>query len=69
MVFMAKMEKVLSDSEESSSSAKETIAEVSYYTSDSENHDQSEVDHNDYEDKDNLVDKLIKMFNQKIAKC
>ncbi|GJY93418.1 hypothetical protein Tco_0509200 [Tanacetum coccineum] len=36
MVFMAKMEKVLSDSEESSSSIKETIAEESYYSSDSE---------------------------------
>ncbi|GJU83327.1 retrovirus-related pol polyprotein from transposon TNT 1-94 [Tanacetum coccineum] len=119
MVFMAKMEKVLSDSEESSSSVEETIAEVSYYTSDSESeyeyetseyydnytnyglfvnndddqeifhdaiesasenfnenhivsqtdHDQSEVDHNDYEDKDHLVDKLIKKFNHKIAKC
>ncbi|GJT19561.1 retrovirus-related pol polyprotein from transposon TNT 1-94 [Tanacetum coccineum] len=85
MVFMAKMEKVLSDSEESSSSAEETIAEVSYYTSDSEkfasenfnenhivsqtDHDQSEVDHNDSEEKDHLVDKLIKKFNQKIAKC
>ncbi|GJR30658.1 retrovirus-related pol polyprotein from transposon TNT 1-94 [Tanacetum coccineum] len=32
-------------------------------------HDQSEVDHNDSEDKDHLVDKLIKKFNQKIAKC
>ncbi|GJS62830.1 integrase, catalytic region, zinc finger, CCHC-type containing protein [Tanacetum coccineum] len=119
MVFMAKMEKVLLDSEESSSSAKETIAEVSYYTSDSESefeyetleyydnstnyglfvnndddqeffhdaiefaseifnenhivsqtdHDQLEVDHNDSKDKDHLVDKLIKKFNQKIAKC
>ncbi|GKB11104.1 hypothetical protein Tco_0845027 [Tanacetum coccineum] len=36
MVFMAKMEKILSDSEESSSSAEETIAEVSYYSSGSE---------------------------------
>ncbi|GKG15053.1 hypothetical protein Tco_0354653 [Tanacetum coccineum] len=104
MVFMAKMEKVLSDLEESSSSVEETIAEVSYYTSDSESefkyetseyydnstnyglfmnndddqeifhdatesasenfnenhivsqtdHDQSEVDHNDSEDKDQL---------------
>ncbi|GJS96876.1 retrovirus-related pol polyprotein from transposon TNT 1-94 [Tanacetum coccineum] len=35
MVFMAKMEKILSDSEESSSSAKEIIAEVSYYSSNS----------------------------------
>ncbi|GJY40756.1 retrovirus-related pol polyprotein from transposon TNT 1-94 [Tanacetum coccineum] len=119
MVFMAKMEKVLSDSEESSSSAEETIAEVSYYTFDSEseyeyetleyydnstnyglfmdndddqeifhdaiefasenfneNHivsqtdrDQSEVDHNDFKEKDHLVDKLIKKFNQKIATC
>nr|GEU75033.1 ribonuclease H-like domain-containing protein [Tanacetum cinerariifolium] len=31
--------------------------------------DQSEVDHNDYEETDHLVDKLIKKFNQKIAKC
>nr|GEY41612.1 ribonuclease H-like domain-containing protein [Tanacetum cinerariifolium] len=36
MVFMGKMEKVLSDSEKSSSSSKETIAEVFYYTSNSE---------------------------------
>ncbi|GJR16972.1 hypothetical protein Tco_0965499 [Tanacetum coccineum] len=119
MVFMAKMEKVLSDSEESSSSVEETIIEVSYYTSDSKSeseyetseyydnsasyglfvnndddqeifhdaikfasenfnenhivsqtdHDQSEVDHNDSKEKDHLVDKLIKKFNQKIAKC
>ncbi|GJY98581.1 putative ribonuclease H-like domain-containing protein [Tanacetum coccineum] len=39
MVFMAKMEKILSDSEESSSSAEETIIEVSYYSSDFENLD------------------------------
>nr|GEY14723.1 hypothetical protein [Tanacetum cinerariifolium] len=36
MVFMARIEKVLSDSDESSSSAEETIAEVAYYTSESE---------------------------------
>nr|GEZ73220.1 hypothetical protein [Tanacetum cinerariifolium] len=36
MVFMAKMEKVLSDSDESSSFAKETIAEVAYFTYESE---------------------------------
>ncbi|GJV39135.1 hypothetical protein Tco_1417575 [Tanacetum coccineum] len=119
MVFMAKMEKVLSDSEESSLSADKTIVEVSYYTSDSEceskyetseyydnstnyglfvdndddqeifhdaiesasenfnenhivsqtDHDKSEVYYNDSEEKDHLVDKLIKKFNQKIAKC
>nr|GEY64679.1 hypothetical protein [Tanacetum cinerariifolium] len=119
MVFMAKIEKVLSDSEESSSSTEETIAEVAYYTSEyeskseyetsecydnsinydlfvnddddqeifhdanesacenfNENHivsqkdyDKSEIDHNDSEEKDHLVDKLIQKFNHKIAKC
>nr|GEY64816.1 hypothetical protein [Tanacetum cinerariifolium] len=118
MVFMAQIEKVLLDSDESSSSAKETIAEVSYYTSESEsesefetleyydnstnyglfvnndddqeifhdaiestsenfieNHidsqkdyDKSEVDHNDSEEKEHLVDKLIRKFNHNIAK-
>nr|GEW10083.1 Gag-Pol polyprotein [Tanacetum cinerariifolium] len=118
MVFMAKMEKVLSDSDESSSSAEETIANVAYYTSESEsvseyetvgyydnstnyglfvndnddqeifhdaiksasenfikNHidskkdyDKSEVDHNDSEEEDHLVDKLILKFNHKITK-
>ncbi|GJZ58736.1 uncharacterized mitochondrial protein-like protein [Tanacetum coccineum] len=48
MVFMAKMEKVLLDSEESSSSAKETIAEVSYYTFDSES--ESEYETSEYYD-------------------
>nr|GEX04889.1 hypothetical protein [Tanacetum cinerariifolium] len=36
MVFMAQIEKVLSESDESSSSAEETIAEVAYYTTESE---------------------------------
>nr|GFD50071.1 hypothetical protein [Tanacetum cinerariifolium] len=36
MVFMAQIEKVLSDSEASSSSADENISEVSYYLSESE---------------------------------
>nr|GEW80515.1 integrase, catalytic region, zinc finger, CCHC-type, peptidase aspartic, catalytic [Tanacetum cinerariifolium] len=36
MVFMAQIEMILSDSDESSSSTKETIAEVAYYTSESE---------------------------------
>nr|GEW70418.1 integrase, catalytic region, zinc finger, CCHC-type, peptidase aspartic, catalytic [Tanacetum cinerariifolium] len=36
MVFMAQIKKVLSESDESSSSAEETIAEVAYYTSESE---------------------------------
>ncbi|GKC57764.1 hypothetical protein Tco_1085362 [Tanacetum coccineum] len=48
MVFMYKMEKVLFDSEESSSYAKETIAEVSYYSSDFES--ESEYKTSDYYD-------------------
>ncbi|GKB92379.1 retrovirus-related pol polyprotein from transposon TNT 1-94, partial [Tanacetum coccineum] len=43
MVFMAKMEKVLLDSEESSSSAEESIAEVFYYTSDSKSESEYET--------------------------
>nr|GEU67541.1 hypothetical protein [Tanacetum cinerariifolium] len=119
MVFMAQIEKVLSDSDESSSSVEETIAEVAYYTSESkseseyetseyynnctnyglfvndnddqeifhnaiesagenfiENHidyqkdyDKSEVDHNDSEEKEHLIDKLIRKFYHKFAKC
>nr|GFA88435.1 hypothetical protein [Tanacetum cinerariifolium] len=80
MVFMAQIKKVLSESDECSSSAEETIAEVAYYTSESESeyefktseyydYDKSEVDHNDSEEKEHLVDKLIRKFNHKIAKC
>nr|GEV67406.1 hypothetical protein [Tanacetum cinerariifolium] len=32
-------------------------------------YDKSDVDHNDSEEKDRLVDKLIKIFNKKIVKC
>nr|GEX47498.1 hypothetical protein [Tanacetum cinerariifolium] len=113
------LHEILDDSDESSSSAEETIVEVAYYTSESEsesefetleyydystnyglfvnndddqeifhdaiesasenfieNHndsqkdyDKSKVDHNDSEEKDHLVDKLIPKFNHKIAKC
>nr|GEZ85580.1 hypothetical protein [Tanacetum cinerariifolium] len=120
IVFMAQIEKVLSDSEASSSSADEKISEVSYYLSvesesesefktseyydnstnyglfvkndddqeifhdaiksSSENfienhidsqkdYDKSDVDHNDSEEKEHLVDKLIRKFNKKIVKC
>nr|GEY64233.1 hypothetical protein [Tanacetum cinerariifolium] len=48
MVFMAQMEKVLSDSEESSSSKEETIVEVSYYTSEFES--EYEYDTSEYYD-------------------
>nr|GFA90421.1 hypothetical protein [Tanacetum cinerariifolium] len=43
MVFMAQIEKVLLESDESSSSAEETIAEVSYYTSKSESKSEFET--------------------------
>nr|GEY26471.1 hypothetical protein [Tanacetum cinerariifolium] len=86
MVFIAQIEKVLSDSEASSLSFDEKISEVSYYLSESkiesasenviENHidfqkdyDKSDVDHNDSEEKDHLVDKLIRKINKKIVKC
>nr|GFB60231.1 hypothetical protein [Tanacetum cinerariifolium] len=48
MIFMAQIKKVLSESDESSSSAKETIAEVAYYTSESES--ESEFETSEYYD-------------------
>nr|GEV46168.1 hypothetical protein [Tanacetum cinerariifolium] len=119
MVFMAQIEKVLFDSEASSSSADEKISKESYYVSESESesefetseyydnstnyglfvnndddqeifhdaiesasetfienqidsqkdYDKSDVDHNHSEEKDQLVDKLIRKFNKKIVKC
>nr|GEY66705.1 hypothetical protein [Tanacetum cinerariifolium] len=48
MVCMAQIEKVLSESDESSSSAEETIAEVAYYTSESES--ESEFKTSEYYD-------------------
>nr|GEW24463.1 putative reverse transcriptase domain-containing protein [Tanacetum cinerariifolium] len=49
MVFMAQIEKVLSDSEASSSSADDKISEVSYYLSKSKN--ESEYETSEYYDK------------------
>nr|GFB61356.1 hypothetical protein [Tanacetum cinerariifolium] len=43
MVFMAQIEKVLSESNKSSSSAEETIAEVAYYTFESESESEFET--------------------------
>nr|GEU92039.1 hypothetical protein [Tanacetum cinerariifolium] len=43
MVFMAQIEKVLLDSDKCSSSAEETIAEVTYYTSESESESEYET--------------------------
>nr|GEW93364.1 retrovirus-related Pol polyprotein from transposon TNT 1-94 [Tanacetum cinerariifolium] len=48
IVFMAQIKKVLSDSDKSSSSAEETIAEVAYYTSESES--ESEYETSEYYD-------------------
>nr|GFC09253.1 hypothetical protein [Tanacetum cinerariifolium] len=48
MVFMAQIEKVLSESDKSSSSAKETIIEVAYYTSESKS--ESEFKTSEYYD-------------------
>nr|GEZ12576.1 hypothetical protein [Tanacetum cinerariifolium] len=53
MIFMVKMEKVLSDSEESSSSDKDTIVEVSYYFSDSDSGSEFD-DTSDYYDNSEL---------------
>nr|GEZ38885.1 hypothetical protein [Tanacetum cinerariifolium] len=43
MVFMAQIEKVLSDSDESSSSSEETITEVAYYTFESKSESEFET--------------------------
>nr|GEU48046.1 integrase, catalytic region, zinc finger, CCHC-type, peptidase aspartic, catalytic [Tanacetum cinerariifolium] len=63
-----KIEKVLSDPEASSSSSDDKIVEVSYYTSKSENHNESDVTHNDSEDVAKLIIQMIKEFDKKIAK-
>nr|GEZ57900.1 hypothetical protein [Tanacetum cinerariifolium] len=79
MVFMAQIEKVLFDFEASSSSADEKIFEkffimqlilvVKIYVDSQKDYDKSDVDHTDFEEKDQLVDKLIRKFNKKIVKC
>nr|GEV21606.1 hypothetical protein [Tanacetum cinerariifolium] len=83
MVFMAQIEKVLSDSEASSSSADEKISEeifqdaiesasenfIENHIDSQKDYDKSDVDHNDSKEKDHFVDKLIRKFNIKIVKC
>nr|GEV99929.1 retrovirus-related Pol polyprotein from transposon TNT 1-94 [Tanacetum cinerariifolium] len=59
MVFMAKMEKVLSDSAKSSSSKEETIAEIMI---------SQQLIYNNSEETANLINQLIKEFDKKIAK-
>nr|GEY37326.1 hypothetical protein [Tanacetum cinerariifolium] len=48
MVFMAQIEKFLSESDKRSSSAEENIAEIAYYTSESES--ESEFETSEYYD-------------------
>nr|GEW78575.1 hypothetical protein [Tanacetum cinerariifolium] len=57
MVFMAQIEKVLSESVKSSSSAEETIAEVAYYTSKSES--KSEFETSEYYDNSTNYDLFV----------
>nr|GEW99135.1 hypothetical protein [Tanacetum cinerariifolium] len=69
MVFMAQIEKVLSNSETSSSSDDDKIYAVSYYLSQSES--ESEYETSEYYDNTTTygVDTLIRKFNKKIVKC
>nr|GFC93260.1 hypothetical protein [Tanacetum cinerariifolium] len=80
MVFMAKMEKVLSDSDESSSSAKETIVEkrfekANHQSKDLENQNKDLQDKydvlinqvNTFEEKNNEFNEQIKVLNEKNA--
>nr|GEZ47324.1 hypothetical protein [Tanacetum cinerariifolium] len=72
MAFMAQIEKVLSDSETSSSSADEIFLSENFienHINSQKDYDNSDIDHNDSKEKDHLVDKLIRKFNKKIVKC
>nr|GEY28709.1 retrovirus-related Pol polyprotein from transposon TNT 1-94 [Tanacetum cinerariifolium] len=42
---------------------------IENYIDSQKDYDKSDVDHNDSEEKDHLVDKLIRKFNKKIVKC
>nr|GEU49263.1 integrase, catalytic region, zinc finger, CCHC-type, peptidase aspartic, catalytic [Tanacetum cinerariifolium] len=69
MVLMAQIKNVLSDSDESSSSAEETIAEVAYYTSESES--ESKFETSEYyelegyvSNKDVEIEKCLERLNE-----
>nr|GEX29028.1 hypothetical protein [Tanacetum cinerariifolium] len=71
MVFMAQIKKVLSDSEASSSSSDDKIAERIFFENLIESqidHNESDVTHNDSEDVSKLINQMIKEFDKKIAK-
>nr|GEU63836.1 hypothetical protein [Tanacetum cinerariifolium] len=66
MVFMAQIEKVLSDSEASSSSADEKISEVSYYLSESES--ESEYETSEYYDNTTNYVTMTKVIKEEFKK-
>nr|GFC12907.1 hypothetical protein [Tanacetum cinerariifolium] len=67
MVFMAQIEKVLSNLETSSSSADDKISKVSYYLSESES--ESEYETSEYYDNTTTYGLFVNDFNKKIVKC
>nr|GEW79913.1 hypothetical protein [Tanacetum cinerariifolium] len=84
MVFMAQIEKEYydnstnyglfvnnDDDQEIFHDAIESASEnfIENHIDSQKDYDKSEVDHNDSEEKEHLVDKLIRKFNHKIAKC
>nr|GEZ88535.1 hypothetical protein [Tanacetum cinerariifolium] len=72
MVFMAQIEKVLSESDESFYLLKKPLLSENFiknHIDSQKDYDKSEVDHNDSKEKEHLVDKLIRKFNHKISKC
>nr|GEU91992.1 hypothetical protein [Tanacetum cinerariifolium] len=83
MVFMAQIEKNImittnfglfvnnDDDQEIFHDAIESASEIfiENHIDSQKDYDNSQVDHNDSEEKEHLVDKLIRKFNHKIAKC
>nr|GFC43561.1 hypothetical protein [Tanacetum cinerariifolium] len=59
------------DDQEIFHDAIESASEISIenHIDSQKDYDKSDVDHNDSEEKDQLVDKLIRKFNKKIVKC
>nr|GFB42926.1 hypothetical protein [Tanacetum cinerariifolium] len=62
--YLSELEKIFHDAIESAS---ENFFEN--HIDSQKDYDKSVVDHNDSEEKDHLVDKLIRKFNKKIVKC
>nr|GFA99969.1 hypothetical protein [Tanacetum cinerariifolium] len=62
--YLSEFEKIFHDAIESAS---ENFIEN--HIESQKDYDKSDVDHNDFEEKDQLVDKLIRKLNKKIVKC